>query len=298
MKILVTGATGFLGTHLINFLSKKKVEIFNFGRNSCENANFIELKSCEDKYAINKTISKIEPDYIFHLAGITQANSTNEIFSVNTNFCSSILGAVKKNNLDKKTKIMIVGSAAEYGLISDKNLPISEDFLGTPINDYGKSKLKQTKIAIECQKKIKKLVVVRPFNIIGSNMPIHLALGSFIEQIKLMPNKGCLNTGNLNTKRDFIDADDVVSLMWKLINNSNAYGEIVNICSSKATSILEILNHIISLSGKDITISIEDERVRKNDMLVHFGDNTKLLNIVGDFEFSSWKNTINKIIEN
>ena len=129
-------------------------------------------------------------------------------------------------------------------------------------------------------------------------MPTHLALGSFIKQIELMSHKGSLNTGNLNTKRDFIDVHDVVSLMWKLINNSNAYGEIVNICSSKATSILEILNYVIKLSGKDITISSEEVRMRKNDMLIHFGDNAKLLKIVGDFQFSSWKNTINKIMEN
>ena len=88
-----------------------------------------------------------------------------------------------------------------------------------------------------------------------------------------MSHKGSLITGNLNTKRDFIDVHDVVSLMWKLINNSNAYGEIVNICSCKATSILEILNYVIKLSGKNITISSVEVRMRKNDMLIHFGDN-------------------------
>ncbi len=296
MKILITGASGFLGTHLINYLNKKKVEIFNFGRKSCENANFIELKSCIDNHTIDKTISKIEPDCIFHLAGTTQANNTNEIFSVNTNFCSSILGAVKKNGLDKKTKIMIVGSAAEYGLINEKNLPISEDFLGTPFTDYGKSKLKQTKIAIEWQKKIKQLVVIRPFNIIGSNMPKHLAVGSFQNQIDSIKNTGELQTGNLDVQRDFVDVDDVIDLMFTLINKDESYGEIINICKSKPILLREIVNSMIKISGKNIKIKEVSKRIRKDDVPIHYGCNAKLLSIVGDYKFKGIDETIINLV--
>ena len=129
-------------------------------------------------------------------------------------------------------------------------------------------------------------------------MPPHLALGSFINQIESMPDKGDLKTGNLNTKRDFIDVHDVINLMWKLINDNNANGEVVNICSGRAVSVGDILDLVIKLSNKDITIVNEEKRMRKNDLLIHYGNNTKLLKIVGNYKFTSWKNTIHKIMEN
>lgn len=302
MRVLITGAGGFLGSHLISFLKQNpetNFKIFNLGKNKTKNSELLFLDDVKNKIDINRYISEIRPHYLFHLAGTSNTlDNLNQARLVNTDFSKFLLEAIEKSNLEHETKILITGTAAEYGRVTSSELPLSENHIPNPESIYGKTKYQQTLNALNWHKPDRNIVVIRPFNIIGSKMPTHLALGSFIKQIELMSHKGSLNTGNLNTKRDFIDVHDVVSLMWKLINNSNAYGEIVNICSSKATSILEILNYVIKLSGKDITISSEEVRMRKNDMLIHFGDNAKLLKIVGDFQFSSWKNTINKIMEN
>ena len=186
----------------------------------------------------------------------------------------------------------------EKSSVSYSELPISENYQPNPETIYGKTKYEQTLHALNWHKPDRNLVIVRPFNVIGLKMPIHLALGSFINQIESLPDKGDLKTGNLNTKRDFIDVDDVINLMWNLINNKHANGEIINICSGKAVAVGDILELVIKLSGKEISIVSEEERIRKNDSLIHFGDNTKLLKIVGDYNFTSWKNTINKIMEN
>ena len=100
------------------------------------------------------------------------------------------------------------------------------------------------------QQSHRKLVVVRPFNIIGENIPKHLAIGNFYSQIQLIPYEGILKTGNLNIKRDFIDVYDVVCIMWKLINNNKAYGEVVNICTGTPSLLIDLVNQMISLSEK------------------------------------------------
>ena len=299
MKVLITGAGGFLGSHLVSFLinnHETDFEIFNLGKNKIDNINLLYLDDINNTYKINKYISEIQPDYLFHLAGESNtSNDFNQSKLVNVDFAKFLLDAVEINKIQNKTKILITGSAAEYGRVVDSELPISENLKPKPETIYGKTKYQQTLHAINWQKPDRSLIVVRPFNVIGPKMPNHLALGSFIRQISMISKKGVLKTGNLNTKRDFIDVNDVINLMWKLINNKSAYGEVVNICTGVAVSISDILNSLVKLSGKEITIVSEEKRIRSNDLLVHFGDNKKLHKIVGDYEFTSLKNTVKNI---
>ena len=302
MRILITGAGGFLGSHLISFLKNNletNFEIFNLGKNKVNNSDLLFLDDIKNQDQINKYLSDIRPHYLFHLAGAANSSiDLNECKLVNVDYAKFLLRAIEINNIQHQTRVLVTGTSAEYGRVSYSELPISENYQPNPETIYGKTKYEQTLHALNWHKPDRNLVIVRPFNVIGLKMPIHLALGSFINQIESLPDKGDLKTGNLNTKRDFIDVDDVINLMWKLINNKHANGEIINICSGKAVAVGDILELVIKLSGKEISIVSEEERIRKNDSLIHFGDNTKLLKIVGDYNFTSWKNTINKIMEN
>ena len=302
MNVINTGAGGFPGTHLINFLRKNTqadIKIFCLGKTHNVHCENLYVGSIKNKELINKFISKVRPDYLFHLAGTSNsADNIDQIKLVNTDFSKFLLEAIDKNNLQHKTKILITGTAAEYGKVPSSELPISENLIPKPASVYGKTKYAQTLHALKWQKTNKKLVVVRPFNIIGSNMPKHLALGDFIHQIESISKKGILKTGNINVNRDFIDVYDVVNLMWKLINNHDAYGEVINICSGIGVSVADILDELIKLSDKNITIVNETARLKKNDIPIHFGDNRKLLNIIGKYTFNSWQDTIQKILVN
>ena len=148
------------------------------------------------------------------------------------------------------------------------------------------------------QKPNKQLFVIRPFNIIGKGMPLSLALGSFSDQIQKKVNGDSLDTGNLHSQRDFIDVYDVVNLMWQLINNHNSFGEVINICSGIPTKILDAVNSMIDVSGKDIKLNFDQSRLTKNDIKIHYGDNSKLLELVGGYNFIPWKKTIYGMIKN
>ena len=301
MNILITGAGGFLGQHLINYLQKninKDFSIYILGNKKIPNCKNYYLSDVCDEDQINMAISSINPDYLFHLAG-TADNSLNfeSIESVNTTYCFILLNSIIKNNLHNHTKIVIVGSSAEYGVVKPEELPISENQKSKPKTPYGITKYNQTINSLSLQKKCRKLVVVRPFNIIGKNMPKNLAIGNFFSQICSISNKGFIETGNLNVERDYIDVYDVVNIMWKLINNDKSYGEVINICTGKKLKLKKLVQLMIELCGREIKIKINQSRIRKKDINIHFGDNKKLLSLVGSYKFISWKESVKKIMK-
>ena len=92
--------------------------------------------------------------------------------------------------------------------------------------------------------------------------------------------------------------DDVCSIFWGLINCNEANGEIINICSGKAKKVKEILNFLIVHSNKNIRIRTDKRLMRKKDIPIHVGDNTKLRTFLKDFEFTPWSTTLSKLIDN
>ena len=299
MNVLITGAGGFLGYHLVNFISQKikKVNLFTLGRKKVPKCKHFFLDDLNNVNKINSAISSIKPDYVFHLAGTSNNSLDLDIIeSVNTTYSNNILDSLEINDLHNHTKIMIVGSSAEYGTINYKDLPISENQKPKPKTVYGKTKYSQTIKALLWQQNSRKLVVVRPFNIIGEKISKNLAVGNFFFQICSIARKGILKTGNINVERDFVDVFDVINIMWKLINNDKAYGEVVNICSGKSSPLIDLVNLMIKLSNKEIEHVIDHDRIRKDDIPVHFGDKNKLLSIIGDYKFIPWTESITKIM--
>lgn len=298
MKVLITGAGGFLGQHLVSYLLDKDCKIYNLGNTKIKNSTHFLLDDITNKKLINNAISRIQPDYLLHLAGTADTSDISYCLKVNTLFSSYLLEAIKNSDLETHTKVMIVGSAAEYGLVAEDQLPISENLSPNPSTFYGISKFAQTQIALSWQKPQNPLVVVRPFNIIGPGMPDYLSIGNFLTQIQSISNKGTLRTGNLNTERDFINVHDVTHIMWELINNKNSYGEIINICTGKPIPMIDIVNYILEHSGKEIELIRDEKRIRNNDIKFHYGNNFKLLKLIGNYEFTSWEETLAQTIKN
>ena len=301
MKIAITGSGGFLGHHLINFLYEninEEISVYNLGTKNLSKCINYYLDDIIDENQIDMAISSIKPDYLFHLAG-TADNSLNSktIEAVNTTYSSILLKSINKNNLRYHTKILVVGSSAEYGNIKPEDLPVTENHKPKPKTLYAKTKYNQTLDCLSWQQDSGKLVIVRPFNIIGKNMPNYLAIGNFYSQICSITNEGVLKTGRMNVERDFIDVNDVVEIMWKLINNEKAYGQVFNICRGKSLLLSDLVKLMINLSGKKILHIVDQTRFRKEDFHIHYGDNKKLLSIIGEYKFTSWENTIHKIMK-
>ena len=296
-KVLVTGASGFIGTHLINKLQNENCCVESMGRTVVESLKNYLIKDYTNLNEIRKIIAKSEPDYIFHLAGSVSLDLYSSL-KLNTIFGHNILNSLSLLGFEHKTKVLFVGSAAEYGIVAESDMPVTELTKTNPFSNNGISKLASTQDALSWCNNKKNITIVRPFTVIGEGLPNYLAVGNFIKQISKGYDGMTLKTGNLNTSRDFVDVSDVVEIFWKLINNKNAYGQVFNICSGQPIMISEILQYISKKVNINLNFEISEDLVRERDMPVHFGSNNKLLQVIGPFEFIPWKDSIDKILSN
>lgn len=300
MNALVTGASGFVGQHLVRFLWDQGIKAFTLGKKPVSGAGHFDLECTDNIEQFCSIYREISPDYVFHLAGTCNTKSIKEFYNINVVYSATLLEALIREG-SPNTRVLIVGSAAEYGLVDSHNFPVQETHFPRPNNHYGISKLSQTLYcsAFADLHKIP-MVIVRPFTILGPGMPPHLAVGSFVKQINDIKEKngiGYVRTGSLNTCRDFISVNDFIKICWCLINKKDAFGKIVNVCSGKAVSIKNILEFAIHQSGLKIEIRKQKDLFRKIDFPIYFGDNSRMLSLLGGFSFTPWKESILEMLK-
>lgn len=279
-KILVTGASGFAGSHLVEFLiENKNHNIFGtyYSSNSLENLAKVKDKinlfklDLTDQEQTNNLINKVKPDEVYHLAAFASAagsfSSPTKTVVNNISSQLNLFEALKKNNL-KTAKILIVSSAEVYGDVDPKDLPINEETRLNPTNPYAVSKLtqdflgKQYFLADNLN-----IVIARPFNHIGPRQSPDFVVSSFakkIVEIEKGKRGAVLPVGNLEAKRDFTDVKDVV-LAYSLLMEKGKAGEAYNIGSGKSYKISEILEKLLKLANIKVSITQDKSLFRPID---------------------------------
>lgn len=290
MNVLITGITGFAGSHLAEYILINIPNSIVFGTKRVEShtENIEEIKDaihiveCDliDPENVESMLKKIQPDYIFHLAAQSfvadswvdpQKTIANNIISQ-----INILEGVRKLGLS--SKIHIAGSSEEYGKIYDTELPIKETNPTRPTSPYAVSKVAQDLLGYQYFKNYGMHIVrTRAFNHSGPRRGKQFAESNFamqLAEIHLGLKEPVIFVGNLTAKRDFTDVRDVVKGYW-LALNQGCCGEVYNICSGHGYAISEILEKLITVSGVKIEIKEDPTRFRPSDVPLLVGDNTR-----------------------
>jgi GDP-4-dehydro-6-deoxy-D-mannose reductase len=281
MKALVTGSSGFCGRHLSAYLVGQGLDVSTLAPRP-GGKNHYQIRDVNDRSGITEVFASLRPDFVFHLAGANPGADPFSTYQVNTVYALALLQALELADL--KACVLLAGSAAEYGLVPETHLPISEDFPCVPYSYYGISKLAQTLTGLLVAKKGRPVVVVRAFNILGPGMPDRLVVGSLAKQVdQIVKGKrpAVVEIGNAHTSRDFIDVAELLPIYWKLIRSPNAYGEIVNVCTGVPIPVGNLLEQMIKLSGMDMQVVSRTERQRKIDPLKSYGSTEKLQSLIG-----------------
>ncbi len=277
-KILITGAAGFAGGFLVeHLLSLKNFDIV--GTYLSDDQLKFAVRKDEVKFekldlldasSTAKIVKQTKPDYIFHLAALTSPRESFEnpalTITNNTTAQVNLLEAVRSSDID--AKILIISSADVYGLVDKKDLPIDEDTPLRPVNPYAVSKIAQDFLGLQYFLSYGlKIVRVRPFNHIGPRQSARFVVASFAKQIAEI-EKGSktpvISVGNLSSKRDFTDVRDMVRAYLLAMEKGKA-GEVYNIGSGESYRIKEILDMLLSLSSKKITIEVDSTKLRSKD---------------------------------
>jgi len=285
-RVLVTGGAGFLGRHTCAYLSNlnEDLEIIctdSFKVNHIYYNKFICADlSCAEK--VGGLIEETYPDYIIHLAGTFGNKDSEEIYRVNVFSMAALMEAVRQRV--PHVIVVATGSAAEYGRISEDQLPVNEQIPCLPVTLYGLSKFLATQIAMYYHR-VHNLctMIVRPFQLVGKGVPSCLAPGAFAKQLRQVIAEGSniIRVGNLESSRDFLDVHDTVEAIW-LLCKKPASGEIFNLCSGQATKMADLLNRMIKCAGVDVKPEIDPARLRgSSDVSQIYGTFEKLQNHCG-----------------
>jgi GDP-4-dehydro-6-deoxy-D-mannose reductase len=295
MRVLITGITGLIGSHLADYLlGLGSVEVVGFKRWRSREENIQHLRGrvtmlegdIEDAYSVATAIERARPDRIFHLAA--QSYPHESWGAPATTITANVLGTLHVLEAARRTvpeaRIHVAGSAAAYGLILPHEVPIAEDRPLRPLSPYGVSKAAQEMLAFQALHAYgQRIYLTRSFIHIGARQDHRPAAQTFARQIAeaeagLRP--AVVDVGNLEARRDFLDVEDAVRGLWALMERG-VPGEVYNLCSGRAPSIREVLDIYLSLAVLPIEVREDPERLRPADEPILLGDNTKLRSATG-----------------
>jgi GDP-4-dehydro-6-deoxy-D-mannose reductase len=296
MRVLITGITGFAGSHLADYILDNHPEAEVYGlvrwRSRMENIQHIldqihlleaDLK---DMVSLKKALAEIEPDRIFHLAAQsfvpTSWRCPGETFAINSIGQINLFEAVL--DLGLTPRIQIACSSEEYGLVSPDEVPMNESNPLRPLSPYAVSKVAQDFLGYQYFKSYGLHVVrTRGFNHTGPRRGEVFICSNFARQIVEIEKKlrdPVLFVGNLEAKRDFTDVRDTVRAYWLSLEKGEA-GEVYNIGSGIAFTAQEILDKLLALTDAEVRIEIDPLRLRPSDVMILLSDSSKFRSISG-----------------
>ncbi len=297
-KILITGGTGFAGSHLVEVLLEqgfKDIHATTFSGedkfvSSLIGADHIHKLNLTSKEETSEFFKQLQPTQIYHLAALAAVGKSfdeaDKVLMNNITLQQNVLLAVRDHC--SKARLLVVGSAEEYGVsISEDEIPVSESHPFRPINPYAVSKVAQDMLAYSYFVSYGlDIVTVRPFNHIGERQSTDFAIPAFTKQIVAIENgqQSELKVGSLTAIRDFTDVKDMVRA-YSIVMNKGLTGEAYNIGSGVGLKMSEMLDKLIKLSDKPITVTTDESRMRPHDI-------PKMVSNSAKIEALGWSPTI------
>lgn len=290
MKVLITGITGFAGSHLADYLLAEHPEVEVYGtyrwRSRMDNIEHLgqrlELVECElrDPSSVRWALERARPDAIFHLAAQSFVPSSwsapGDTVLSNLSGQINLFEAVRALGLDPT--IQIACSSEQYGLVLPDEVPIKETNPLRPLSPYAVSKVGQDFLGYQYFQSFGlKVIRTRGFNHTGPRRGDVFVTSNFARQIariELALAPPVIRVGNLDAVRDFTDVRDMVRAYWLAVTRARP-GEAYNIATGVGITIRELLERLIALAQVEVTIETDPTRLRPSDVEILIGDSSK-----------------------
>lgn len=289
MRVLITGITGFAGSHLAEYaIRQPDVEVYGTCRTRSRLDNIqhllpdIRLVECDlrDPFAVQNLINEVQPDRIFHLAAQSFVPASwaapEETITTNVLGQLNLLEAVRRHG--PEARVQIACSSEEYGLVHPDELPITESNQLRPLSPYGVSKVAQDLLAYQYHASYGLFTVrTRAFNHTGPRRGEIFATSSFARQVAEIEaglRPPVLRCGNLDARRDFTDVRDMVRAYWLALEGGEP-GEVYVIATGTSYSMREVLDILLGMARCQIEVQLDPERLRPSDVPVLEGDSSR-----------------------
>jgi nucleoside-diphosphate-sugar epimerase len=280
MRALVSGSTGFFGGFLCAALRARGFEVHAVSQRA--DAPGVERVDLTSSQAWARVLREVRPEHVFHLSGVMYSAKLSDFAQHNTATAGALLDAALADK--PPGAVLLVGTAAEYGIVPEAEIPVVESFPASPRMPYGATKYAQTQLGLDAGRRGLRVIVARPSNIIGPGLPTGSALGSFARQlreIELGQRTPVLNVGDLSTSRDFIDARDVSEAFVALAKHPDFSG-IVNVSSATPVTLQSVLDQLIASFGLQVSVEVDRARLRAAEVHKFSASNALLKTLIGE----------------
>ena len=292
MKVLVTGIAGFAGSHLAELALAERAEVVGTVLPGAPTDNLAGLGDALRTVPCDLTapgdVAKVldaeRPDRVFHLAGAAVVGTSwaerADVLRTNLEGTYQLLEGLRA----RPTPCLLVSSGEVYGAVPERNQPIREDQLLSPLSPYALSKACQEMYArYYAQAEGLPLVVVRAFNHVGPRQGPGFVWSDIARQVAAIERGASppvLEIGTVTTRRDFTDVRDMVRAYWLALEHGRP-GETYNAASGTPTAIREILDGFLALASRPIEVRPSPARVRPVDLPLLSGDARRLTTLTG-----------------
>lgn len=297
MRLLITGFTGFVSQHFLALLNKEEPGsvVLGIDKNSPD-FNFsdftnliISFENIDllNRSATDKIIDSFQPEYVLHLASVSSVaqswHTPLDSFVNNTNIFLNLVEQIRIKKF--RCRILSVGSSEEFGEVTEKELPLTEEHPLKPLSPYAVARVSQEMLSkIYADGFSMDIVMTRSFNHIGPGQRDVFVISSFAKQLVQLSKETSasktITTGNLAVIRDFVDVRDVVRAYYLLLK-SGRRGEVYNICSGKGIVLKDIISTMSDLLNINVDTLVNPELIRPNENKKVIGSYQKIKDELG-----------------
>jgi GDP-4-dehydro-6-deoxy-D-mannose reductase len=276
MRVLVTGAGGFVGRHLARHLAEEGGRVAGTYWPEPLELPGVDLHEADvrDPEAVVRVLDRVRPDVVIHLAGLSHVGDSWKrpgcYFRVNVTGTENVLRAAGD------ARVILASSADVYGAVPEDEQPIAEDRPLDPGTPYGVTKAAAERLAFSLAGE--RALVVRSFNLVGPGQAPSFALPSFAAQLAAIrrgEREPVLRVGNLAARRDFVHVE-AAARAYALLARRGEGGSVYNLASGRAFSVREALDALLAASGVEARVETDPERFRPLDLPLLAGDPSRL----------------------
>jgi nucleoside-diphosphate-sugar epimerase len=274
-KILITGASGFVGRYILNYYKKTKCEAI--GTTSGADSENLIVCDIADYRQVSDVIFRTMPDTIIHCAALSSVmlGEPSDYYITNVIGTENILRSLK-SSVNKKVRFIFISTAGVYG-----NQPVDclhENLCPMPVHHYGMSKFCAERVVMNFEDVVD-YTIVRPFNIIGKGQHSEFIVPKLANAF--MSRQEYVELGNIDVYRDYMDVESACEAITKLEMAKISFGETVNLCTGRATSLRQLIEEFEKISGHSMEIRTNNKFVRNNEVWKLIGSADKLNKLLG-----------------
>jgi GDP-4-dehydro-6-deoxy-D-mannose reductase len=280
---LVTGAAGFVGTHLMKFLARDGVEAVGTSLDERPRMPSIDVR---DAHAVEELVARVQPTRVFHLAAQSSAalswREPGMTYEINVTGTHNLLDALRVHA--PRCRVLLACTSDEYGRLEPEQCPVDENAPLRPVSPYAASKVAAEWVGRMFFESFgMKVVITRAFMHIGPGQPASFATADWARQIARAEagfSEPVVSVGNVELRREFGDVRDVVRA-YRAILDEGRPGDAYNVATGRAAELGEALDILRKLSNIDVDVVIDSSKIRPADPPLLEGSAAKLAGVTG-----------------